>query len=37
MIEEHMTDLGLPEAEKNRRVARFGERVDRAIANRAKS
>jgi hypothetical protein len=27
MIEEHMTELGMSEEEKNRRVAKFGERV----------
>jgi len=37
MIEEHMADLRLSEQEKNRRVARFSERVDLAIAKRAKS
>ncbi len=37
MIEAHMTDLHLPETEKDARVARFSERVDRVIANRAKS
>jgi len=37
MIEAHMTDLQLSETEKDTRVARFGERVDRAIASRARS
>jgi hypothetical protein len=37
MIEEHMSDLGLSEEEKNLRVARFAKRVDSAIENRAKS
>jgi hypothetical protein len=37
MIEQQMADLRLPEEEKNRRVAKFGERVDRATASHAKS
>ena len=37
LIEGHMSDQGFPEEDKNRRVASFAERVDRAIANRAKS
>jgi hypothetical protein len=37
MIAQHMTDLGLPEEKRNRRVAKFGERVSRAIASHAKS
>jgi hypothetical protein len=36
-IESHMTDLCLAEHEKDERVSRFGERVDRAISRRAKS
>ena len=37
LIENHMTDRGLPEKEKTRRVRRFSKRVERAIAARAKS
>lgn len=37
MIEEHMSDLGLSEDEKNLRVARFAKRVDLAIESHAKS
>jgi hypothetical protein len=37
MIEEHMSDLGLSEEEKNLRVARFAKRADLAIESRAKS
>jgi hypothetical protein len=37
MIEEHMTELGLSDQEKNERVARFSERVNVAIARHAKS
>lgn len=37
MIEQQMADLHLSEQEKSRRVAKFGERVDRATANHAKS
>jgi hypothetical protein len=37
MIEEHMSNLGLSEDEKNLRVARFAKRADLAIANHAKS
>jgi hypothetical protein len=37
MIEEHMSDLGLSEEEKNLRVARFAKRVDLAIESHAKS
>jgi hypothetical protein len=37
MIEQHLTDLGLPAEEKNRRVARFGERVDKATESHARS
>ena len=37
MIEEHMSDLGLSEDEKNLRVARFAKRADLAIASHAKS
>jgi hypothetical protein len=36
MIEEHMSDLGLSDEEKNTRVAKFSEHVDQALANRAK-
>jgi hypothetical protein len=36
-IEDHMTDLGLSEDEKNERVARFTVRVNSALARRAKS
>lgn len=35
LIEEHMSDLGLSEEEKNIRVAKFSEHVDQALANRA--
>jgi hypothetical protein len=37
IIEQHMTDLGLSEDEKNLRVDRFAKRADLAIENRAKS
>ncbi len=37
MIEEHMSDLGFSEEEKNLRVARFTKRADLAIENHAKS
>jgi hypothetical protein len=37
MIEDHMSNLGLSEEEKNLRVARFGKRVDATIENHAKS
>lgn len=37
IIELHMTGLGLSEGEKNRRVAKFGARVDKAIGSPAKS
>lgn len=37
LIEEHMSDLGFSEEEKNLRVARFGKRVDVAIESHAKS
>jgi hypothetical protein len=37
LIEQHMTDLGLSENEKNLRVARFVKRADLAIESRAKS
>jgi hypothetical protein len=37
MIEQHLTDLGLPAEEKNRRVARFSERVDKATESHARS
>jgi hypothetical protein len=37
IIEEHMSDLGLSEDEKNLRVSRFAKRADLAIANHAKS
>jgi len=36
IIEEHMTECGMSEREKNKRVKRFGKRVDRAIQSRAK-
>ena len=36
IIEEHMNECGLSEAEKNKRVQSFGKRVDRAIRLRAK-
>lgn len=37
MIEEHMSDLGLSEEEKNLRVTRFGKRVDMATGHPARS
>lgn len=37
IIEQHMSDLGLSEDEKNMRVARFAKRADLAIESRAKS
>ena len=37
MIEDHMTDLGLSEQEKNDRVARFSERVNTVIARHVRS
>jgi hypothetical protein len=37
LIEEHMSDLGLSEEEKDLRVARFAKRADLAIEGRAKS
>jgi hypothetical protein len=37
MIEEHMSDLGLSEEEKDLRVARFAKRADLAIENHGKS
>jgi len=37
MIEEHMSDLGLSEDDKNLRVARFVKRADLAIESHAKS
>ena len=38
LIEAHMTERGLSEREKNRRVRRFAKRVERAsAAARAKS
>ena len=36
LIEQHMTDSGLSEREKNNRVKQFSKRVDKAIARRAK-
>jgi hypothetical protein len=36
LIEEHMTESGLSEQEKNKRVKQFSKRVDKAIARRAK-
>ena len=36
IIEEHMSECGLSEREKNKRVKSFGKRVDRAILLRAK-
>jgi hypothetical protein len=36
MIEQHMSELGLSDKEKNIRVAKFSEHVDHAIASRAK-
>jgi uncharacterized protein YjiS (DUF1127 family) len=37
MIEEHMSDLGLSEEEKNLRVSRFSKRAELAIESHAKS
>ncbi len=37
MIEQHMSDLGISEEEKNLRVARFAKRANVAIENHAKS
>ena len=37
LIEEHMSDLGLSEKEKDRRVASFVKRTDLAIESHAKS
>ena len=36
IIEEQMSELGLSENDKNKRVKSFGKRVDRAIKRRAK-
>jgi hypothetical protein len=36
IIEEQMSECGLPEKEKDKRVKSFGKRVDRAIELRAK-
>lgn len=36
LIEQHMTESGLSEREKNNRVKQFSKRVDKAIARRAK-
>jgi hypothetical protein len=36
-IEGHMSNMGFSERDKNERVSRFAERVDRAISRRAKS
>jgi hypothetical protein len=36
-IEGHMSDMGFSERDKNERVSRFAERVDRGISRRAKS
>lgn len=36
IVEEHMSEMGLSDDQKNARVARFSKRVDRAIAARAK-
>lgn len=36
LLDEHMTELGLSEKEKNKRVDRFGKRVDAAIRRHAK-
>ena len=37
MIEEHMSELGLSEDEKDLRVARFAKRAELAIESHAKS
>jgi hypothetical protein len=37
MIEEHMSNIGLSEQEKDVRVSKFTKRVDVAIENHAKS
>jgi len=36
LIEEHMTECGLSERQKNERVIEFGKRVDKATAHHAK-
>ena len=36
LIEEHMTECGLSEKQKNERVAGFSQRVDKATARHAK-
>jgi hypothetical protein len=36
IIEEQMSELGLSESDKNKRVKSFGKRVDRAVKLRAK-
>lgn len=36
IIEEQMSELGLSEIDKNKRVKSFGKRVDRAVKLRAK-
>jgi len=35
LVEEYMTECRLTEKQKNERVAKFGKRVDKAIARRA--
>jgi hypothetical protein len=37
LLEEHMEELGLSEAEKNARAAALTERVDRAIARASRA
>ena len=36
LVERHMTECGFSEKEKNKRVAEFAERVDKATARHAK-
>jgi|HubBroStandDraft_1064217.scaffolds.fasta_scaffold258257_3 hypothetical protein len=36
LVEEHMTESGFSEKDKNKRVAEFGKRVDKATARHAK-
>jgi hypothetical protein len=36
LIEEHMTERGFSEKQKNERVAEFAKRVDKATANHAR-
>jgi hypothetical protein len=36
LVEEHMTECGLSQKQKNERVAEFGKRVDKATVRHAK-